>query len=152
MGTALTVILPFWQQKWRSLLKLEGTSTMKDCDILPHSYRKLKKPACIVNLGEVEMVAEAVDNVAKVVEEVAIVTEKMAEDAAESLPEDDHKLKDALVCIENVSKKVAEEAHLTQDIIHKVRNLATILDYITFASSKSNMSVYKTKNWIIIYS
>ncbi|ONK75608.1 uncharacterized protein A4U43_C03F18680 [Asparagus officinalis] len=96
LGTALTIILPFWRQKWRSLLKLEG---------------------------EVEMVAGAVDNVAKVVEEVAMVTEKMAEDAAESLPEDDHKLKDALVCIENVSKKVVEEAHLTQDIIHKVDDL-----------------------------
>jgi len=65
------------------------------------------------------MVAEAVEEVAGVVEKVAGVAEKMAADAAESLPEDG-KLKAAALFVENVSKEVAEEAHLTKDIIHKV--------------------------------
>lgn len=65
--------------------------------------------------GEVEMVKDA----AEVVEEVASVTEKASAEVAEQQPKDG-RLRRAAALVERASKEVAEEAHLAQDIIHKV--------------------------------
>ncbi|RWW64020.1 hypothetical protein BHE74_00028767 [Ensete ventricosum] len=88
----LTLILPFWEKKWRTLLRIEG---------------------------EVEMVADAMEEVFEVVEKVATVVEKVSSEVAERLPEEG-KLKDAVLSVEHVSREAAEDAHLAKDIIHKV--------------------------------
>lgn len=65
------------------------------------------------------MVADAVEDAAVIVEKVANIAEKVSLDIAEQMPEDG-KLKEAVLFVENVAKEVAEEAHHTQEIIHKV--------------------------------
>ncbi|KAG1334599.1 hypothetical protein COCNU_03G007180 [Cocos nucifera] len=94
-GSILALILPFWQNKWMTLLRIEG---------------------------EVEMAADIVENAAEMVEKVATVTEKVSSQVADRLPEDG-KLKNAALLVENVAKEAAEEAHLAKDIIHKVDEL-----------------------------
>ncbi|XP_038888803.1 uncharacterized protein LOC120078589 [Benincasa hispida] len=76
---------------------------------------------------EAEMVIEEAENVAKVVEEVAELTEKVSAEIAEKLPEKS-KLKEAAQVVENYSKEVAHDAHLTQDILHKVEEWKQKLD------------------------
>ncbi|XP_020104875.1 uncharacterized protein LOC109721593 isoform X2 [Ananas comosus] len=104
--------------------------------LLPFGNKKLLQ---IEN--EVEMVENVVENAAVVVEKVANMTEKVSSEVAERLPEDG-KLKDAVVFVEHASKEVAEEAHLAQDIIHKVDELEeevkTLLDPITHHGKVSN--------------
>ncbi|CAL9073343.1 unnamed protein product [Musa textilis] len=95
LGSMLTLILPFWVKKWRTLLRIEG---------------------------EVEMVADAVEEVFEVVEKVATVVEKVSSEVAERLPEEG-KLKDAVLSIEHVSREAAQDAHLANDIIHKLRSV-----------------------------
>ncbi|KAG8091388.1 hypothetical protein GUJ93_ZPchr0012g19911 [Zizania palustris] len=68
--------------------------------------------------SEVEMVKDA----AEVVEEVATAAEKVSAEVAEKLPEHGT-LRRAAVLVEHASKEVAEEAHLAQDIIHKVEEI-----------------------------
>ncbi|XP_057977364.1 uncharacterized protein LOC131164295 isoform X2 [Malania oleifera] len=91
-GIVLSLLLPFWNSKWRKLQQLEG---------------------------EVEMVAEEVERVAEIVEKAATVAEKVSAEAAEKLP-DNGKLKEAALFVEHVSRETAKDAHLTQDFIHKV--------------------------------
>nr|CAD1838127.1 unnamed protein product [Ananas comosus var. bracteatus] len=104
--------------------------------LLPFGNKKLLQ---IEN--EVEMIENVVENAAVVVEKVANMTEKVSSEVAERLPEDG-KLKDAVVFVEHASKEVAEEAHLAQDIIHKVDELEeevkTLLDPITQHGKVSN--------------
>ncbi|XP_008804792.2 uncharacterized protein LOC103717974 isoform X2 [Phoenix dactylifera] len=95
LGSLLALILPFWQNKWMTLLRLEG---------------------------EVEMVADVVENAAEIVEKVATVTEKVSSEVADRLPYDG-KLKNAALQVEHAAKEAAEEAHLAKDIIHKVDEL-----------------------------
>lgn len=92
LGSLLTIVLPFWDHKWKNIARIEG---------------------------EVEIAVGVVENAAEVVEKVALATEKMASNAAKSLPEDG-KLKGAALFIEHISKEAAEDAHLAKDIIHKV--------------------------------
>lgn len=73
--------------------------------------------------GEVEMVKDTVEAVAEVVEEAATVAEKVSSEVAEQLPEGG-RLRTAAVVVEHASKEVAQEAHLAQDIIHKVHMFA----------------------------
>ena len=73
----------------------------------------------IERLDEAEMVIEEAENVAEVVEKVAELTEKESTKICEKLPEKS-KLKEAAEVVESYSKEIAHDAHLTQDILHKV--------------------------------
>lgn len=66
------------------------------------------------------MVVEEVEKAAEVVEKVATVAEKVSEEVAESIPDDNSKLKEAAIWLEKASKAAAHDAQLTQDLIHKV--------------------------------
>ena len=65
------------------------------------------------------MVKDAAETVVEVVEEAATFAEKVSSEVAEQLPEGG-RLRTAAVLVEHASKEVAHEAHLAQDIIHKV--------------------------------
>lgn len=69
---------------------------------------------------------------AEVVEKVATVFEHISAQVADKLP-DDSKLKDAALFVEHVSKVTAEDAHLTEDAIHKV--------YVSSSSSHHLLSL-----------
>ena len=66
-----------------------------------------------------ETVKDAAETVVEVVEEAATFAEKVSSEVAEQLPEGG-RLRTAAVLVEHASKEVAHEAHLAQDIIHKV--------------------------------
>ncbi|KAK8971465.1 hypothetical protein KSP40_PGU020692 [Platanthera guangdongensis] len=53
--------------------------------------------------------------------------EKVSSDIAEGMPPDgDERLKNAILFVEKAAKEVAEEAHLTQDIMHNVQQRTTV--------------------------
>lgn len=62
---------------------------------------------------------EDAEIVAEVVEKVATVAEKVSAQVADELP-DDSKLKEAALFVEHVSGVTAQDAHLTENFIHKV--------------------------------
>ncbi|XP_042490673.1 uncharacterized protein LOC122070556 [Macadamia integrifolia] len=95
LGSVLTIILPFWKQKWEKLKAIEGA---------------------------MEVAVEEVEEVAEAVEKVADMAEKVSEEVANSIPEDGP-LKEAALLAERVTKEVAKEAHLTEEIIHTVEVL-----------------------------
>ncbi|BBN70179.1 hypothetical protein Prudu_1443S000600, partial [Prunus dulcis] len=72
--------------------------------------------------GKAEIVMEEVEDVAEVVEKVANVAEKVSADVADELP-DNSKLKETVLLVERASKVAAQDAQLTQDLIHKVETL-----------------------------
>ncbi|TKV94052.1 hypothetical protein SEVIR_9G250800v4 [Setaria viridis] len=92
IGSVLAAAAPFVHSRWVSFLRIQS---------------------------EVEMVKDTVEVVAEVVEEAATVAEKVSSEVAEQLPEGG-RLRTAAVIVEHASKEVAQEAHLAQDIIHKV--------------------------------
>ncbi|KAK9943223.1 hypothetical protein M0R45_008839 [Rubus argutus] len=93
LGSLLTVLISFWRDKyWGNLQKIEG---------------------------EAEVVMEEVENVAEIIERVATVSEKVSAQVADKLP-DHTKLKETALLVERVSEIAAQDAQLTQDIIHKV--------------------------------
>ncbi|BFG41211.1 hypothetical protein CerSpe_274850 [Prunus speciosa] len=94
LGSILSLMLPFWAQNWGKLKRIEGRA---------------------------EIVMEEVENVAEVVEKVANVAEKVSADVTE-LP-DNTKLKETVLLVERASKVAAQDAQLTQDLIHKVETL-----------------------------
>lgn len=63
-----------------------------------------------------------VEQAAEVVEKVATVVEKVSEEMANKLP-DDNKIKEAALVIEHISQEAAKDAHIAEQIIHKVTNL-----------------------------
>jgi len=65
------------------------------------------------------MVKDTAEAVAEVVEKASTVAEKASSEVAEQLPENG-RLRAAAVLLEHASKEVGEEAHLAQDILHKV--------------------------------
>lgn len=65
---------------------------------------------------------DTAEAVAEVVEEAATFAEKVSSEVAEQLPEGG-RLRTAAVLVEKASKEVAHEAHLAQDIIHKVEEI-----------------------------
>uniref|UniRef100_C6JRS2 Uncharacterized protein n=1 Tax=Sorghum bicolor TaxID=4558 RepID=C6JRS2_SORBI len=93
------------QEKWASLLRIQG---------------------------EVEMVKDTAEAVAEVVEMAATAAEKASSEVAEQLPEKG-RLRAVAVLVEHASKEVAEEAHLAQDILHKVdeieEDMKAIMDH-----------------------
>ncbi|CAL1352600.1 unnamed protein product [Linum trigynum] len=101
LGTILTVVLPFWKQKWERLKTIEG---------------------------EAEIVAEQVESVAEIVEQVATVAENVSAEVAESIPGSGGKLKEAALMVERVSKVTAHEAHVAREFLHKVDKLKDDLD------------------------
>ncbi|KAL0559854.1 hypothetical protein IC582_000234 [Cucumis melo] len=86
---------------------------------------------------EAEMVMEEVENVAEVVEKVAELTEKVSTEISEKLPEKS-KLKEAAQVVENYSKEIAHDAHLTQDILHKVEEWKQKIDKSKIDMNESN--------------
>ncbi|CAA2956802.1 Hypothetical predicted protein [Olea europaea subsp. europaea] len=95
LGIILTIILPFGTNKWGPLSKLKN---------------------------EVDTVVETIEQITEVVEKVAEVVDKVAEDIADDLPEGG-RFRKAVVLIENVAEQTAKDAHLLEDIIHKVQGV-----------------------------
>ncbi|CAL4933106.1 unnamed protein product [Urochloa decumbens] len=95
IGSVLAAAAPFLHSRWVSLLRIQS---------------------------EVEMVKDTVEVMAEVVEEAATVAKKASSEVAEQLPEGG-RLRTAAVLMEHASKEVAQEAHLAQDIIHKVNEI-----------------------------
>ncbi|KAK9110974.1 hypothetical protein Scep_018493 [Stephania cephalantha] len=95
LGTLLSLILPFWKHKWAPLLAIKN---------------------------EVDKVIGTIDVVTEVVEKVAEGVEKAAEEVAQRLPEGG-KLQEAVLVVEKIAKKVHEDAHATDEFIHKVEDV-----------------------------
>ncbi|XP_062200301.1 uncharacterized protein LOC133902987 [Phragmites australis] len=95
IGSVLAAATPFLHSKWVAFLRIQS---------------------------ELEVVKDTAEVVAEVVEEAAVAAEKVSSEVAEQLPEGG-KLRTAAVLVEHASKEVAEEAHLAQDIIHKVNEI-----------------------------
>ncbi|KAL8536226.1 hypothetical protein ACS0TY_011742 [Phlomoides rotata] len=92
LGSLVLVLLPFWKNKWDTLLTLEG---------------------------EAEKVVEEVEVVVEVVEKVATTAEKVAEVVEKQLP-DNSKIKEATQVMEHVSSVAAHNVQLIQNLINKV--------------------------------
>ncbi|XP_073314416.1 uncharacterized protein [Primulina huaijiensis] len=92
VGVVVTLVLPFFTHRWGSFLKIRN---------------------------EVETVVETIEEIAEVVEKVADGVEKVAEDIADHLPEGGT-LRKAVDFVENVAETVSKDAHLVEDLIHKV--------------------------------
>uniref|UniRef100_A0A803LG08 Uncharacterized protein n=2 Tax=Chenopodium quinoa TaxID=63459 RepID=A0A803LG08_CHEQI len=92
LGSMFSLLLAFWAPKWTTLLRIGG---------------------------EAEVVLKEVEQVAEVVEKVATVTERLSEEVANELP-DGNKFKEAALVVEHVSEEAAKDAHLAEEIIHKV--------------------------------
>ncbi|XP_022141966.1 uncharacterized protein LOC111012212 [Momordica charantia] len=99
-GSLLSLLIPTWKQSSNKLQTLEG---------------------------EAEMVIEEAESVAEVVEKAAEIAEKASAEIAKKLPEKS-KLKEAAEVVETYSKQIAHDAHLTQDILHKVEEWKQKLD------------------------
>ncbi|XP_030459329.1 uncharacterized protein LOC115679767 isoform X2 [Syzygium oleosum] len=91
VGSILSLLIPFWKLKWDQLQQIEGKA---------------------------EEVIEDAEIVAEVVEKVATAAEKVSAQVADELP-DDSKLKEAALFVEHVSEVTAQDAHLTENFIHK---------------------------------
>ncbi|XP_009780660.1 uncharacterized protein LOC107785590 [Nicotiana tabacum] len=94
IGILLSIILPFFRNKWGSLLQLKN---------------------------KVEDVIETVEEVVEEVENVAEEVDKVAEEIGKDLPEG--LLKDTLKAVENFSEETAKFAHAAGDIIDKVQDV-----------------------------
>lgn len=99
LGALVSVILPFWTNKWGPLWKLKNKA---------------------------EAVVETMDRVTEIVEEVAEKVEHVAEEVAKHLP--DGRLKDAVTSVEHVAEMVDKDAHLAGDIIDKVEEVEEEVD------------------------
>ena len=86
-------------------------------------------------VGEAEVVMEEVENVAQIIERVATVAEKVSAQVADILP-DHTKLKQTALLVERVSEIAAQDAQLTQDIIHKVHPFLIIYIYCDRVSNE----------------
>ncbi|XP_009799085.1 uncharacterized protein [Nicotiana sylvestris] len=102
IGILLSIILPFFRNKWGSLLQLKNT--VEDV---------------IETVEEVEEVVEDVENVAEKVD-------KVAEEIGKDLPEG--QLKDTLKAVENFSEETAKFALAAGDIIDKVQDVELIAE------------------------
>ncbi|GMH13553.1 hypothetical protein Nepgr_015394 [Nepenthes gracilis] len=99
-GSMLSLVLTFWMPKLGTLLRIGG---------------------------EAELILEEVEKVAEVVEKAATVAEKVSADVANQLP-DGNRFKDAALLIEHVSEEAVKDAHLAEQIIHKVDAVKTDLE------------------------
>ncbi|KAH9608948.1 hypothetical protein KSS87_008824 [Heliosperma pusillum] len=92
IGSVFSLLLAFWTPKWAALLKIGG---------------------------EAEVVIKEVEQAAVVVERVATVMEKVSEEVADNLP-DGNKFKETALIVEHVSKEAAKDAHIAEEILHKL--------------------------------
>ncbi|KAL0335080.1 UNVERIFIED_CONTAM: hypothetical protein Sradi_4719900 [Sesamum radiatum] len=100
LGSVVSLLMPFWKNKWDYLLTLEG---------------------------EAAKVAEEVEAVAEVVEKVATTADKALTEVANQLP-DKSKLKEAAQVMEHVSNVAAHDAQLIENIIEKVGDVKQDLE------------------------
>ncbi|CAN6293753.1 unnamed protein product [Urochloa humidicola] len=122
IGSVIAAATPFLYSRWASFLRIQS---------------------------EVEMVKDTIEVVAEVVEEAATVAEKVSSEVAEQLPEGG-RLRTAAVLVEHASKEVAQEAHLAQDIIHKVdeieEDVKAIIEPIVDHSKHAHAKARHTSN------
>lgn len=125
LGSILSLMLPFWAQNWGKLKRIEGRRNLLHFITVIYKLLEYRIPDRRIGkffmfyIGKAEIVMEEVENVAEVVEKVANVAEKVSADVADELP-DNSKLKETLLLVERASKVAAQDAQLTQDLIHKV--------------------------------
>ncbi|KAK4438141.1 hypothetical protein Salat_0148300 [Sesamum alatum] len=100
LGAAVSLLMPFWKNKWDYLLTLGG---------------------------EAAKVAEEVEVVAEVVEKVATAADKALTGVANQLP-DKSKLKEAAKVMEHVSNVAAHDAQFIENIIEKVGDVKQDLE------------------------
>ncbi|XP_073020614.1 uncharacterized protein [Primulina eburnea] len=89
----LTMLLPIFTHKLSSLLRIKK---------------------------EVETAVETIEEIVEVVEKVAEGVETVAEDIADHMPEGGS-LRKAVDFVENVAETVGKDAHLVEELIHKVQ-------------------------------
>ncbi|XP_074310375.1 uncharacterized protein LOC141646362 isoform X2 [Silene latifolia] len=92
IGSVFSLLLAFWTPKWAALLKIGG---------------------------EAEVVIKEVEQAAVMVEKAATVMEKVSEEVADNLP-NGNKFKETALIVEHVSKEAAKDAHIAEEILHKV--------------------------------
>ncbi|KAH6782587.1 hypothetical protein C2S51_007880 [Perilla frutescens var. frutescens] len=103
LGIAITVVLPFFSNKWTSLLRIKN---------------------------EVETVVEIAEEIVVAVEKVAEGVEKAAENLAEDLPEGGG-LRKAVDFVEHVAERANKDAHIVGDFIDKVQEVEEkVEDYV----------------------
>ncbi|PIM98816.1 hypothetical protein CDL12_28698 [Handroanthus impetiginosus] len=100
LGSVLSLLLPFWKNKWDYLLTFEGKA---------------------------EKVVEEVDVVTEVVEKVATTADKALAEVANQLP-DNSKLKEVAQVMERASRVAAQDAQLIDNVIHKVGDVKQDLE------------------------
>ncbi|GMH17895.1 hypothetical protein Nepgr_019736 [Nepenthes gracilis] len=69
--------------------------------------------------GEAEVMLEEAEKVAEVVEKVAAATEKVSAEVVDQFP-NDNMVKEAALLVEHASEETVKDAHLIEQIIHKV--------------------------------
>ncbi|KAL2936809.1 Suppressor of lethality of KEX2 GAS1 double null mutant protein 1 [Bienertia sinuspersici] len=102
LGSMFSLLLAFWAPKWTTLLKIGG---------------------------EAELVLKEVEQAAEVVEKVGTVVEKISEEVADQLP-NDNKIKEAVLVAEHISQEAVKDAHIAEEIIHKVERVKQDLEDI----------------------
>ncbi|KAK1555380.1 hypothetical protein Q3G72_025586 [Acer saccharum] len=117
LGMVISVILPFWRNKWGSFQRLKN---------------------------EVEAEMETAEHVAEIVEDVAEKVEKVAEEVADHLPQGG-RLKDAVTLIENVAKETAKDAHLADQFIEKVEDVEREVESFSVINQNINRASQATK-------
>ncbi|PWZ53807.1 hypothetical protein Zm00014a_021982 [Zea mays] len=118
VGSILAAAAPMLHSRWASFLLIQSKAKSP----VPRAAKlctDAKFNSAPMPSGEVDMVKDTAEVVAEAVEDAATVAEKVSSEVAEQLPENG-RLRTAVVLLEHASKEVAEEAHLAQNIIHKV--------------------------------
>ncbi|XP_050210059.1 uncharacterized protein LOC126660538 [Mercurialis annua] len=118
LGSFLSILLPFWKQKWEKLKMIEG---------------------------QTEMMIQEVETVVNVIEKAATMAEHISSEIAQKLPENG-KLKKAALLVEHVSKVAAHDAHLTEDIMHKVDELKHDFDELETMIEPANLQLKSSNN------
>lgn len=77
--------------------------------------------------GDVEKVVEMVEDIAETMEKVATMTEEISKDIAEEFPEEGAINKVAHF-VEHLSEELIEDAHNTQEFIHKMTSTEKIVE------------------------
>ncbi|KAL8481872.1 hypothetical protein ACS0TY_028135 [Phlomoides rotata] len=95
VGIAFTVVLPFFTNKWASLLRIKN---------------------------EVETAVEMAEDIVEVVEMVTERVEKAAEDMLDDLPADG-RLRKAVDFVEHIAERANMDAHIVGDFIDKVQEV-----------------------------
>lgn len=84
-------------------------------------------------IENVDKVVDAVEEVAEMVETAAEGVEKVAEEVAEHLPQGGQ-LQKAALFVENAAKTLSKDAHVAEQIVHKVffffRNYFLLFSYL----------------------